>query len=76
MFPEVFSFFFPFDDAKVRLFFCVRKQFGGIFANITIKLMCIKVLCAYTGKIKERGCVFLANIFAYSVFFQYFCISK
>jgi len=49
MLPEVFSFFFPFDDAKVRLFSCVRKQFDGIFANVTIKLMYIKVLCAYTG---------------------------
>ena len=48
MFPEVFSFFFPFDDAKVRLFFCVRKQFDDYFANITIKLMYVKRLCACT----------------------------
>ena len=48
MLPEVFSFFFPFDDAKVRLFFCVRKQFDDYFANITVKLMYVKCLCACT----------------------------
>ena len=48
MLPEVFGFFFPFDDAKVRLFFCVRKQFDDYFANITIKLMYVKCLCTYT----------------------------
>ena len=52
MFPEVFSFFFPFDIAKLLLFLCVRKQFGENFANITIKLMYVKCLCACT---EENG---------------------
>jgi len=76
MFPEVFSFFFPFDTAKLLLFLCVRKQFDDYFANVTIKLMYIKSLCAYTDEIKGKWCAFLVNIFAYSVFFLYFCISK
>ena len=54
MFPEVFSFFFPFDTAKLLLFLCVRKQFDENFANITMKLMYIKCLCACTGRIKGK----------------------